>query len=64
SHSMLLYGKQSFTLIHGHGSKKIPSVTPLSEFSYNTEFPRLAVVDPVGFQEILMSFRNEKRIKK
>jgi len=62
SHSTLLYGKKSFTMIHGAGDKKTPSITPLAEFSYSTELPRLSVVDPVGFHETLTTFRLEKRI--
>ncbi|SJK83840.1 hypothetical protein [Halomonas elongata] len=58
----LLYGKKSFSLIHGEGGKKVPSVTPLSEFSYSAEFPRLSVVDPVGFNEMLTIFRIEKKV--
>lgn len=62
SHSTLLYGKKSFTMIYGAGDKKSPSITPLAEFSYSTELPRLSVVDPVGFHETLTTFRLEKRI--
>jgi len=62
SHSTLLYGKQSFTMIHGADDKKTPSITPLAEFSYSTELPRLSVVDPVGFHETLTAFRLEERI--
>lgn len=62
SHSTLLYGKKSFAMIYGAGDKKTPSITPLAEFSYSTELPRLSVVDPVGFHETLTTFRLEKRI--
>ncbi|EEX16468.1 hypothetical protein CSE45_3977 [Citreicella sp. SE45] len=61
SHSTLLYGKKSFTMIYGADDKKTPSITPLAEFSYSTELPRLSVVDPVGFHETLTVFRLEKR---
>ncbi|MFG6627039.1 hypothetical protein [Sulfitobacter sp. 1A12056] len=64
SHSTLLYGKKSFTMIYGADDKKTPSITPLSEFSYSAELPRLSVVDPVGFHETLTVFRLEKRISR
>lgn len=64
SHSTLLYGKKSFTMIYGADDKKTPSITSLAEFSYSTELPRLSVVDPVGFHETLIDFRFEKRIKR
>ena len=62
AHQTLLYGKSSFFLIHGKGGEKVPSVTPLSEFSYSTEFPRLSVVDSVGFNRMLTIFRNERKV--
>tara|TARA_R110002012_G_scaffold158917_2_gene320532 strand:+ start:1202 stop:1357 length:156 start_codon:yes stop_codon:yes gene_type:complete len=49
-------------MIYGAGDKKTPNITPLAEFSYSTELPRLSVVDPVGFHETLTMFRIEKRI--
>lgn len=57
SRQTLLYGKQSFYLMHGEDGKKVPSVMPLSEFSYDIEFPRLSVVDPTGFHEMIAVFR-------
>ncbi|AXY40866.1 hypothetical protein [Halomonas sp. JS92-SW72] len=62
THQTLLYGKKSFSIIHGGDGKKIPSVTSLSEFSYSTEFPRLSVVDPVGFNQALTIFRIERKV--
>ena len=62
AHQTLLYGKKSFSLIHGEGGKKVPNVTPLSEFSYRAEFPMLSVVDPVGFNEMLTIFRVERKV--
>lgn len=61
SHQTLLYGRKSLCVIYGADGRKIPTVTPLSEFSYSTELPRLSVVDPVGFNEMLMIFRTERR---
>lgn len=62
SHQTLLYGKKSFSIIHGDGGKKVPNIMSLSEFSYSTEFPRLSVVDPVGFKEMLTIFRLEQKV--
>lgn len=62
SHKTLLYGRKSFYLIHKGDGNKVPSVTPLSEFSYSTELPRLSIVDPAGFNEMIRIFQVEKRI--
>ncbi|PHR66810.1 hypothetical protein [Alcanivorax sp.] len=62
SHQTLLYGKKTFSVIHGEGGKKIPSIMPLSEFSYSAELPRLSVIDPVGFNEMLTVFRIEQKV--
>lgn len=64
SQSTLLYGKKSFTMIYDTDDRKMPSITPLAEFSYSTELPRLSFVDPVGFHETLFLFRFEKRTKR
>lgn len=62
THQTLLYGKKSFSIVYGEGGKKIPRVTPLSEFSYRAEIPRLSVVDPVGFKQLLTIFRIERKV--
>lgn len=64
SKQVLLYGKKSFSIIQGPGGEKTPNITPLSEFSYTTEVPRLSVVDPVGFTKMLTIFRLEQRVSK
>lgn len=58
----LLYGKKCFYLIHGENGKKIPSVTSLSELSYSAELPSLSVIDPVGFNEMLLRFRVARKV--
>ncbi|USZ50818.1 hypothetical protein [Halomonas sp. DN3] len=58
----LLYGRKSFSLTSGENGKKVPSVTPLSEFFYSAELPRLAVIDSVGFNEKLTIFRIEQKV--
>lgn len=57
----MLYGKKSFSMITGADGKKFPNITPLSEHSYSFEFPRLSVVDPVGFNALLTVCRFEQR---
>lgn len=62
SHQTLLYGKKTFSVIHGEGGKKVSSIMPLSELSYSVEFPRLSIIDPVGFNEMLTVFRIERKV--
>jgi len=57
----MLYGRKSFTMITGADGQKFPSISPLSEHSYSFEFPRLSVVDPVGFNALLTVCRVEQR---
>jgi hypothetical protein len=57
----LLYGRKSFSIIHGAEGKKHPSISPLSEFSHSVELPRLMVIDPVGFNARITFFRAMKR---
>jgi hypothetical protein len=62
SHKTLLYGRKSFFLIHNGDGNKVPSITPLSEFSYTTELPKLSIIDPAGFNEMIRIFQVEKRV--
>lgn len=62
SHQTLLYGKKTLSIIHGEGGKKFPNITPLSELSYSAELPRLSVIDPVGFHQMLTVFRVERKV--
>ncbi|WP_138923641.1 hypothetical protein [Sulfitobacter sp. BSw21498] len=57
----MLYGRKSFSLVTGADGKKFPNITRLSEHSYSFEFPRLSVVDPVGFNGLLVICRIEQR---
>jgi hypothetical protein len=61
THQTLLYGRKSFSIIQGGDGRKHPNVTELSEFSHSVELPRLMVVDPVGFNEMITLFRTEQR---
>ena len=62
THQTLLYGKKSLSMIHHGDGKVTPSITPLSKFSYSTEIPRLSIIDPVRFNQILTIFRAKRRI--
>ncbi|QPZ92324.1 hypothetical protein [Thioclava electrotropha] len=57
----LLYGRKTFSIIHGTGGETHPNISELSEFSYSMELPRLSVIDPVGFNEMLTIFRAMQR---
>ena len=57
-----VHGKKTLSIVQGEGGKKLPSITPLSEISYSAELPRLSVIDPVGFHEMLMAFRVERKV--
>ncbi|MGJ8629028.1 MAG: hypothetical protein ACSHXB_18865 [Sulfitobacter sp.] len=57
----LLYGRKSFSLIHGADGAKHPNVSTLSEISHSIELPRLMVIDPVGFNKMITVFRAEQR---
>lgn len=60
----LLYGRKSFSIMHSIDGAKHPNISALSEFSYSIELPRLSVIDPVGFNEMITFFRAEKRRSK
>jgi len=60
--STMLYGKKSFTMITGMDGQKFPSINQLGEHSYSMEFPRLSVMDPVGFNNFLTICRAEQKI--
>lgn len=61
THQTLLYGRKSFSIIHGAEGKKQPNITALSEISHSVELPRLIVMDPVGFNAKITFFRAMKR---
>lgn len=61
THHTLLYGRKSFSIIHGAEGKKQPNISALSEISHSVELPRLMVVDPVGFNAEITFFRAMKR---
>ncbi|RWO70169.1 MAG: hypothetical protein EOS17_13915 [Mesorhizobium sp.] len=61
THHTLLYGRKSFSIVHGAEGKKHPNISALSEISHSVELPRLMVIDPVGFNARLTFFRAMKR---
>lgn len=62
SHKTLLYGRQSFFLVHGDDGSKVPKVMPLSESTFGAELPRLHILNPVGFREMTTLLRIEPKI--
>ncbi len=61
THQTLLYGRKSFSIIHGAEGKKRPSISALSEISHSVEIPRMIFIDPVGFNARITFFRAMKR---
>ena len=57
---ILLCGNKTFIAQEDGAGKTIPKVVPLIEMPYELELPRLSVVDPVGFSQLLFGFRVEK----
>lgn len=60
----MLYGKHSFSMIRDASGVRSSNISPLNEFSYSTEIPRLSIVDPIGFTQLLAVFRAEQRLTK
>ena len=58
---VLLYGRKSFSVVEGPDGIKTPNVIPMAEHSYSTEFPRLAVVDPIGLDRTITHFQLERK---
>ena len=60
----MLYGRKYFTMITGVSGQSFPSICPLSEHTYSFDFPRMSVVDPIGFNGLVSACRIEQRIIK
>jgi hypothetical protein len=64
SKSILLYGRRSVTFMTGPGeAEKRPIELELQSHSFTMEHPRLEVVDAVGLDEMLRTFRAERFIR-
>ncbi|MEX2940756.1 hypothetical protein [Serratia fonticola] len=63
SESILLYGNHSISWIQDALLQPEPRriETPLASFSHSYEIPRMDVVDPLGLQLMIISFRREER---
>lgn len=58
--SLLLYGTRSIVYAYaGEGQERIRQEVALGSHEFKAEFPRLEVIDPVGHQWALTSFRLE-----
>jgi hypothetical protein len=59
---ILLYGRSSFTAVYHEDGKTSPNVMPLHEVSFSMEMPRLMMVDPAGFNQMIKTFKFEKKV--
>lgn len=57
----MLYGKKNLVMLHGRDGEVTPTVQPMGEVSYETEIPRLIVVDPVGIDQMIRIFKFESK---
>lgn len=60
SHSVLLYGNRSLTFVDDGQDKLRPLEIDLHSHEISYEMPRMEVIDPVGLDYILRSFRHER----
>lgn len=61
SESVLLYGTRSVSWVPDPAAAPRRIETPLATISHSFEVPRVDIVDPMGLQLMLMSFRSEER---
>lgn len=61
SESVLLYGTRMVSWVPDPATKSRRIETPLATISHSFEIPRIDIVDPMGLQLMLMSFRSEER---
>lgn len=61
SESVLLYGTRSVSWVPDPATEPRRIETPLASISHTFEIPRVDIVDPMGLQLMLISFRGEKR---
>lgn len=61
SESVLLYGTRSVSWVPDPATEPRRIETPLATISHSFEIPRVDIVDPLGLQLMLMSFRSEER---
>lgn len=61
SESVLLYGTGSVSWVPDPATEPRRIETPLATISHSFEIPRVDIVDPMGLQLMLMSFRSEER---
>jgi hypothetical protein len=61
SESVLVYGTRSVSWVPDPATEPRRIETPLATISHSFEIPRVDIVDPMGLQLMLMSFRSEER---
>ena len=59
--SVLLYGTRSVCWVPDPATEPRRIETPLATLRHSFEIPRVEIVDPMGLQLMLVSFRSEKR---
>ena len=59
--SVLLYGTRSVSWVPDPTAEPRRIETPLATISHSFEIPRVDIVDPIGLQLMLISFRSEER---
>ena len=57
---VLLFGNRSINYVTGPNEEKHRSETELKSVSATTEFPTMEIVDPIGLQYEIMTFRSER----
>lgn len=60
----LLYGRSLMTFVEDPDGSTRKIEAPMGEMSFELEHPSLDVIDPVGLQFLLFSFKNERKVNK
>lgn len=60
----LLYGRSLMTFVEDPDGSTRKIEAPMGEMSFEIEHPSLDVIDPVGLQFLLFSFKNKRKVNK
>lgn len=60
--SVLLHGRKSVSMVYGPGGESRPMEIQMQSHGVSAEFPRLSVIDPIGINYKIRSFRVEQLI--
>ncbi len=64
THQTLLYGRHSLSIVYDGNDIARSVITPMTEYSYKTEIPKLFVINPVGLDQMLKICRVESKDSK